>query len=148
MRFLLSVEISFSFEFRFVYIKFGKKLIKLVRKLIKWDYQTICYIGDEMGQLLKIENIKYSIDKLNESVQKWETSKDGKFLLRYPTVYIINDKKEKNDFEVYVGETGDIKVGQDSTSMRIQKSKHFGKNFQNQIILQCMSLDMNYLISH
>lgn len=109
MRFLLSVEISFSFEFRFVYIKFGKKLIKLVRKLIKWDYQTICYIGDEMGQLLKIENIKYSIDKLNESVQKWETSKDGKFLLRYPTVYIINDKKEKNDFEVYVGETGDIK---------------------------------------
>ncbi|MCF7579709.1 DUF2075 domain-containing protein [Staphylococcus aureus] len=62
-----------------------------------------------MGQLLKIENIKYSIDKLNESVQKWETSKDGKFLLRYPTVYIINDKKEKNDFEVYVGETGDIK---------------------------------------
>ena len=69
MRFLLSVEISFSFEFRFVYIKFGKKLIKLVQKLIKWDYQTICYIGDEMGQLLKIENIKYSIDKLNESVQ-------------------------------------------------------------------------------
>ncbi len=109
MRFLLSVEISFSFEFRFVYIKFGKKLIKSVRKLIKWDYQTICYIGDEMGQLLKIENIKYSIDKLNESVQKWETAKDGKFLLRYPTVYIINDKKEKNDFEVYVGETGDIK---------------------------------------
>lgn len=41
-----------------------------------------------------------------------------------------------------------LKVGQDSTSMRIQKSKHFGKNFQNQIILQCMSLDMNYLISH
>ena len=143
MRFLLSVEISFSFEFRFVYIKFGKKLIKLVRKLIKWDYQTICYIGDEMGQLLKIENIKYSIDKLNESVQKWETSKDGKFLLRYPTVYIINDKKEFMLVRLEI-----LKVGQDSTSMRIQKSKHFGKNFQNQIILQCMSLDMNYLISH
>ena len=31
-----------------------------------------------------------------------------------------------------------LKVGQDSTSMRIQKSKHFGKNFQNQIILQCV----------
>ena len=77
MRFLLSVEISFLLNFG-LYIKFGKKLIKLVRKLIKWDYQTICYIGDEMGQLLKIENIKYSIDKLNESV-KWETSKDGKF---------------------------------------------------------------------
>ena len=146
MRFLLSVEISFSFEFRFVYIKFGKKLIKLVRKLIKWDYQTICYIGDEMGQLLKIENIKYSIDKLNESVQKWETSKDGKFLLRYPTVYII--KKRKMILKFMLVRLEILKVGQDSTSMRIQKSKHFGKNFQNQIILQCMSLDMNYLISH
>ena len=48
-----------------------------------------------MGQLLKIENIKYSIDKLNESVQNGKHLKDGKFLLRYPTVYIINDKKEK-----------------------------------------------------
>ena len=55
--------------------------------------------------------------------------------------------KRENDFEVYVGETGDIK-SRTKTSMRIQKSKHFGKNFQNQIILQCMSLDMNYLISH
>ena len=56
--------------------------------------------------------------------------------------------KRENDFEVYVGETGDIKSRTRQTSMRIQKSKHFGKNFQNQIILQCMSLDMNYLISH
>ncbi|AMG62238.1 DUF2075 domain-containing protein [Staphylococcus lugdunensis] len=62
-----------------------------------------------MGNLLKIENIPYSMEKLNNSVRYWETSKDGKFLLRYPTVYIINDKKTRNEFEVYVGETADIR---------------------------------------
>ena len=55
-----------------------------------------------MGNLLKIENIQYSLEKLNHSVQNWKTSSDGKYLLRYPTVYIINDKKRENNFEVYV----------------------------------------------
>ncbi|MCE5097192.1 DUF2075 domain-containing protein [Staphylococcus devriesei] len=62
-----------------------------------------------MGKMLKIENIQYSMENLNNSVQNWETSTDGKFLLRYPTVYIINDKKQENNFEVYVGETADIR---------------------------------------
>lgn len=62
-----------------------------------------------MGNLLKIENIEYSLENLDNSVQKWKSSSDGKYLLRYPTVYIINDKKRGNNFEVYVGETGDIK---------------------------------------
>lgn len=62
-----------------------------------------------MGKLLKIENMQYSLENLNTSVQEWETSEDGKFLLRYPTVYIINDKKRENNFEVYVGETADIR---------------------------------------
>lgn len=48
-----------------------------------------------MGNLLKIENIQYSLEKLNHSVQNWKTSSDGKYLLRYPTVYIINDKNVK-----------------------------------------------------
>ncbi|PTF61009.1 nuclease, partial [Staphylococcus cohnii] len=39
-----------------------------------------------MGNLLKIENMKYSLENLNNSVQKWKTSLDGKYLLRYPTV--------------------------------------------------------------
>ncbi|ATH61540.1 uncharacterized protein ACUXOR_000137 [Staphylococcus pasteuri] len=62
-----------------------------------------------MGNLLKIENIKYSLDNLDSSVQKWNSSADGRYLLRYPTVYIINDKKRENNFEVYVGETADIR---------------------------------------
>lgn len=62
-----------------------------------------------MGNLLKIENINYSLENLDNSVRKWNTSANGKFLLRYPTVYIINDKKSENNFEVYVGETADIR---------------------------------------
>ena len=62
-----------------------------------------------MGNLLKIENINYSLENLDNSVRKWNTSASGKFLLRYPTVYIINDKKSENNFEVYVGETADIR---------------------------------------
>lgn len=62
-----------------------------------------------MGNLLKIENINYSLENLDNSVRKWNTSTSGKFLLRYPTVYIINDKKSENNFEVYVGETADIR---------------------------------------
>lgn len=62
-----------------------------------------------MGNLLKIENINYSLENLDNSVRKWNTSTNGKFLLRYPTVYIINDKKSENNFGVYVGETADIR---------------------------------------
>ena len=62
-----------------------------------------------MGNLLKIENINYSLENLDNSVRKWNISANGKFLLRYPTVYIINDKKSENNFEVYVGETADIR---------------------------------------
>ncbi|MBO1221974.1 DUF2075 domain-containing protein [Staphylococcus nepalensis] len=62
-----------------------------------------------MGNLLKIENIQYSLETLDNSVQKWKTSAEGRYLLRYPTVYIINDKKSENNFEVYVGETADIR---------------------------------------
>ncbi|MGF7194196.1 DUF2075 family protein/thymidine kinase/predicted GIY-YIG superfamily endonuclease [Staphylococcus pasteuri] len=46
---------------------------------------------------------------MDSSVQKWNSSADGRYLLRYPTVYIINDKKRENNFEVYVGETADIR---------------------------------------
>ncbi|WP_154837025.1 DUF2075 domain-containing protein [Staphylococcus sp. Marseille-Q1834] len=82
-----------------------------------------------MGKSLKIENIQYSMDRLNESVQKWETSKDGKFLLRYPTVYIINDEKNKNEFEVYVGETADIRNRTRQHLNADIKSKAFWEDF-------------------
>src|SRR5699024_4418775 len=62
-----------------------------------------------MSKNLKIEQINYNSQQLNQVVSNWEVSEDSKYLLRYPTVYIINDKNEKNNFDVYVGETNNIK---------------------------------------
>lgn len=82
-----------------------------------------------MRNSLKIENIQYSLENLNNSVQKWQTSIDGKYLLRYPTVYIINDKKRENNFEVYVGETADIRNRTRQHLNVDTKLKPFWENF-------------------
>jgi len=82
-----------------------------------------------MRNSLKIENIQYSLENLNNSVQKWQTSIDGKYLLRYPTVYIINDKKRENNFEVYVGETADIRNRTRQLLNVDTKLKPFWENF-------------------
>ncbi|MEB7436772.1 DUF2075 domain-containing protein [Mammaliicoccus sciuri] len=82
-----------------------------------------------MRNSLKIENIQYSIENLNNSVRKWQTSADGKYLLRYPTVYIINDKKRENNFEVYVGETADIRNRTRQHLNVDTKLKPFWENF-------------------
>ncbi|MCG1271479.1 DUF2075 domain-containing protein [Staphylococcus epidermidis] len=82
-----------------------------------------------MGNLLKIENINYSLENLDNSVRKWNTSTNGKFLLRYPTVYIINDKKSENNFEVYVGETADIRNRTRQHLNADTKAKSFWEDF-------------------
>ena len=56
-----------------------------------------------------IKNISYSNEELVNSLGEWQQSDDSKFLLRYPTVYIINDKNKSDHFNLYVGETTDIK---------------------------------------
>ena len=82
-----------------------------------------------MGNLLKIENINYSLEDLDNSVRKWNISANGKFLLRYPTVYIINDKKSENNFEVYVGETADIRNRTRQHLNADKKVKSFWEDF-------------------
>ncbi|WP_145386571.1 DUF2075 domain-containing protein [Staphylococcus capitis] len=56
-----------------------------------------------------VKNISYSSEVLLSTVNDWELLPQSKYLLNYPTVYIINDKNKKDEFEVYVGETADIK---------------------------------------
>lgn len=53
--------------------------------------------------------MQYSLENLNNSINKWKDTPYEKYLLRYPTVYIINDKKSGSNFEVYIGETADIR---------------------------------------
>ncbi|MCO4325506.1 ATP-dependent exonuclease [Staphylococcus agnetis] len=82
-----------------------------------------------MGSLLKIDKMQYSLNNLNDSVQKWKSSADGKYFLRYPTVYIINDKKREDFFEVYVGETADIRNRTRQHLNADTKIKTYWKNF-------------------
>ncbi|MBY7665124.1 DUF2075 domain-containing protein [Staphylococcus agnetis] len=82
-----------------------------------------------MGSLLKIDKMQYSLNNLNDSVQKWKSSPDGKYFLRYPTVYIINDKKREDFFEVYVGETADIRNRTRQHLNADTKIKTYWKNF-------------------
>ena len=50
-----------------------------------------------------IKEVGYSLNDLNQSISTWQELNEAKYLLRYPTVYIINDEEKKNDFKVYVG---------------------------------------------
>lgn len=57
----------------------------------------------------------YEIDYSNEAVESLETDilhEEGpkaKYLLDYPTVYIVHDEKKSRKFSVYIGETSNIR---------------------------------------
>lgn len=60
-----------------------------------------------------IKKFEYSEKGLNEIKDLDENKPNGKLLLRYPTVYVVNDKKQKakqvnTQYSVYVGETNNI----------------------------------------
>lgn len=56
-----------------------------------------------------VKKIKYSSNALNEFIDKYQhkEAECEKYLLNYPTVYIVNHSK-RNKYNVYVGETSDI----------------------------------------
>lgn len=63
-----------------------------------------------MSKDLRIEKIDYSIENLSMTLNNWKNFDDSKYLLQYPTVYIVNDEMKEDSFSVYVGETADIKT--------------------------------------
>lgn len=58
------------------------------------------------NQKLIIKDIPYNNDGLKK-LKSQNNSEIKEYLLEYPTVYVINDKKSK-DFNVYVGESNNI----------------------------------------
>lgn len=56
-----------------------------------------------------IYELEYSIDEVITLEDKIKNENHEKYLLRYPTVYIVNDKETQNNYSVYVGETTNIK---------------------------------------
>lgn len=64
----------------------------------------------------KISNpVIYEIDYSYEAVESLESGilqeegSNAKYLLDYPTVYIVHDEKKNREFSVYIGETSDIR---------------------------------------
>ena len=57
--------------------------------------------------------IIYEFDYSEEAIKRIEhqmkNEQDEKYLLRFPTVYIVNDKEKNNQYSVYIGETTNIK---------------------------------------
>lgn len=59
--------------------------------------------------------IIYEVDYSDTGIKDFDSKvqetvgKDAKYLLHYPTVYIVNDKNKEKQFSVYIGETSDIK---------------------------------------
>lgn len=59
-----------------------------------------------------IHEIDYTVDglkKFNESAVNFK-KKNRKYLLDYPTVYIINNEAKQNTYNIYIGETSNIKA--------------------------------------
>lgn len=52
-----------------------------------------------------VKHYHYNVNTKNEIIK---SDNDNKFIVRYPTVYIIIDKAKKDKFKAYVGETNNI----------------------------------------
>lgn len=55
-----------------------------------------------------IYDLAYNGKALKEFKDNFMEAKDSKYVLSYPTVYIVNDRDEHHSYTVYVGETNDI----------------------------------------
>lgn len=58
--------------------------------------------------IYEVDYSKEALNHLDEEI-RIKGKKEQKVMLSYPTVYIVNDKKNSSKYSVYVGETADIK---------------------------------------
>lgn len=61
----------------------------------------------EMKQAPMIKEYPYNNQGLKE-LEEGESREESKIISRYPTVYVVNDKKKKKIYSVYVGESNNI----------------------------------------
>lgn len=61
----------------------------------------------EMKLAPMIKEYPYNNQGLKE-FEEGESREESKIISRYPTVYVVNDKKKKKIYSVYVGETNNI----------------------------------------
>lgn len=120
----------------------------------------------------KISNpVIYEIDYSNEAVKSLEggilqeEGSNAKYLLDYPTVYIVHDEKKSRKFSVYIGETSNIRqrtkqhliedpkkrddweslANSDDSKMYIIGHDHFNKSLtldiENKLMMYMSSID-------
>lgn len=120
----------------------------------------------------KISNpVIYEIDYSNEAVESLEggilqeEGSNAKYLLDYPTVYIVHDEKKSRKFSVYIGETSNIRqrtkqhliedpkkrddweslANSDDSKMYIIGHDHFNKSLtldiENKLMMYMSSID-------
>ena len=115
--------------------------------------------------------IIYELDYSDTGIKDFDSKvqetvgKDAKYLLHYPTVYIVNDKNKEKQFSVYIGETSDIKKRtiqhltvdpktrsdwenlaiSDSSKMYVIGHEHFNKSLtldiENKLMLYMSSIE-------
>lgn len=90
-----------------------------------------------------IHEIIYSeegLKKFNDSAVNF-SKKNREYLIDYPTVYVINNKTKKDSYNIYVGETSNIKT---------RTNQHLSKNAINQDLedLPNLKSSLMYIIGH
>ena len=90
-----------------------------------------------------IHEISYTEDglkKFNDSTVNF-SKRDREYLIDYPTVYVINNETKKDTYNVYVGETSNIKV---------RTNQHLNNNAINKEIdkLPNSKSNLMYIIGH
>src|SRR5699024_4345245 len=90
-----------------------------------------------------IQEIYYSEDglkKFSDSVVNF-SKKNREYLIDYPTVYVINSETKKDTYNVYVGETSNIKI---------RASQHLNRNPINEDVktLYNPKSRLMYVIGH
>lgn len=84
-----------------------------------------------MSQINKpiVKEINYSSEMLKSSIEEWKIADNGKYLLSYPTVYIINDKANRQKFNIYLGETADIQGRTNQHLLNDVRTKDYWQEF-------------------
>lgn len=55
-----------------------------------------------------VEKVNYSAEGIKQLSQQLSSEQQKRVILRYPTVYIINEEEKEQTYSVYIGETADI----------------------------------------
>ncbi|WP_334331620.1 DUF2075 domain-containing protein [Companilactobacillus sp. HBUAS59544] len=81
-----------------------------------------------------VEEINYdsnSLSNFENTLVSSNNKKEDEILFRYPTIYIVNNKKHKDSFNVYVGETNDIKRRTNEHLQIDTKTDQFWQNIKD-----------------